>query len=135
MYKVLIIIAIIVVVVGSGWWFLTAQPGQQNKTTSSSSQSSSTDKSGGITIVFTDDGFEQQNYTVGAGQTVTVKNESSLEVQFSSDEHPTHTDNPELNMDILTLGEQGSFIPERTGDWGIHDHEHPEFITTLIVTN
>ena len=119
-----------------------SQPAQTTETETSTSTTpeaqqpaTTTDEVAGITIVFTDDGFEQQSYTVAAGQTVTVKNQSSIEVEFSSDEHPTHTDNPELNMDVLDPGEQGTFTPDRAGEWGIHDHEHPEFTTTLTVTD
>lgn len=140
-----IITIVVIILVGAGaWWFLAAQPAQPETTETKTSTSTTpdtqqpattTDEIAGITIVFTDDGFEQQNYTVAAGQTVTVKNESSIEVEFSSDDHPTHRDNPELNMDVLSPGEQDTFTPDRAGDWGIHDHEHPEFTTTLTITN
>lgn len=140
---VAIITIFVIVLVGAGaWWFLTAQPTQTTETRTSTSTTPetqqpapATNEIAGITIVFTDDGFEQQNYTVAAGQTVTVKNESSITVEFSSDDHPTHRDNPELNMDALDPGEQGSFTPDRAGKWGIHDHEHPEFTTTLTITD
>lgn len=126
------IISVVVVLVTLGtWWFLTAQT---NQPLENSNNQISTPSANGITIVFTDNGFQQQNYSVAAGQTVTVKNESSIVVQFSSDEHPTHTDNPELNMNELQPGEQDIIAPDTAGKWGIHDHEHPEFTTTLIVT-
>lgn len=137
-----IIVIVIIALTGFGtWWFVTSQPAQQSTTSENStttpetSQTTpTTDTSAGITIVFTSNGFEKQNYSVAKGQTVAVKNNSNIVVEFSSDEHPTHTDNPELNMDVLQPGQQGTFTPERTGTWGIHDHEHPEFTTTLTVT-
>jgi plastocyanin len=115
------------------------QQGQQsapaeNKPTNQPSQNTQPSVEG-IAIVFTDKGFEKSSYTVKAGQTVTVKNQSSsLQVQFSSDDHPTHTKNPELNMDILSPGEEDTITPQHVGSWGIHDHQHPEFTTTLVVT-
>jgi hypothetical protein len=136
---VAVITIVIIILVGLGaWWFLTAQPAKNSTTASSQTTSenqTSAPSTDGITIVFTNNGFEQQNYAVAAGQTVTVKNESSIELEFSSDEHPTHTDNPELNMEILQPGKQTTFTPTEAGTWGIHDHEHPEFTTTLTVTD
>ncbi len=123
------------------WWFIMAQPGTSNKdsTPSTSRQSTetttaTTPTASGITIVFTDDGFEKQSYTVAAGQSVTVKNNSTIEVEFSSDDHPTHTDNSELNMDVLFPGKEQTFIPTKAGTWGIHNHKQPELTTTLVVT-
>ena len=138
---VITIITVILIGIGT-WWFLSAQPTQPAQTTSSPSTppktqepATSTEESNGATIVFTDNGFAQQNYSVAAGQAVTVKNESSIAVEFSSDEHPTHRDNPELNMNALQPGQQESFTPSRTGEWGVHDHIHPQFTTMLAVTN
>jgi hypothetical protein len=146
MPKPLIIVLSVVIIALGGlgtWWFLSAQPNEPAETTGSSTSTTQTPPPAstaeepvtGVLIVFTDSGFERQNYTVPSGETVTVKNESSMVVEFSSDEHPTHTDNPELNMDALQPGQQDTFTPTRTGEWGIHDHEHPEFTTTLTVIN
>jgi len=138
---VITIITVILIGIGT-WWFLSAQPTQPAQTTSSTlappetqEPATSAEESNGTTIVFTDNGFEQQNYYVAAGQNVTVKNESSIAVEFSSDEHPTHRDNPELNMNALQPGQQESFTPSRSGEWGIHDHLQPQFTTALTVTN
>jgi len=138
-----VITVVVVIFMGLGaWLFLSAQPAQPTQTTSSTSTPPATqepaptaEESNGATIVFTDNGFAQQNYSVAAGQAVTVKNESSIAVEFSSDEHPTHRDNPELNMNALQPGQQESFTPSRTGEWGVHDHIHPQFTTMLAVTN
>lgn len=145
MPKPLIIVLSIVVVTLAGlatWWFLTAQSNEPAKTTGSSTSTTKTpppvstaeEPVTGVLIVFTDSGFERQNYTVPAGQTVTIKNESSMVVELSSDEHPTHTDNPELNMGAIEPGEQNTITPQRTGEWGVHNHKQPEFTTTLTVT-
>ncbi len=139
-----IIIIVIVALAGVGtWWFLTSQSPEES--TTSESQTSTTSEtqepapvannSAGIMILFTNDGFDKQNYSVAKGKTVTVENDSTLVLQFSSDEHPTHTNNPELNMEAIQPGQQRTFTPERTGEWGIHDHEHPEFTTKLTVTD
>ena len=136
---IIIIIAILIIVVlGLAiWWFLSATP-SNDTTNSGSTQSPATvstpETTPTLTIVFTDTGFERENYSVKTGDTILVKNTASIDVEFSSDEHPSHTDNPELNMRVLKPGEQGTVTPRNPGTWGIHDHEHAQFTTTLTVT-
>lgn len=84
-------------------------------------------------ITFTDDGFDKSTYTFPAGKTVTVKNNSSMDVQFSSDDHPSHRDNPELNMEVLAAGESGTFTPPGKGTYGFHDHINDQFTGTIVV--
>ena len=134
-----------VVLLGLGVWALNANPQKSTDTsqqTSPSTTQSTTQTSPdtntvatGETIVFTDNGFEKSRYTVKANQPLTVKNNSSIDVEFSSDDHPTHRDNPELNMGILKPGQEGTITPEKTGTFGIHDHEHPQYTTTVVVEN
>jgi len=134
MSKILITVlaSVIVILVSLGaWWSLTAKPTEIVP----KSNTSNNNETASLTIIFTDNGFQQQSYSIVAGETVAVKNESPMIIKFSSDEHPTHTENTELNMESLNPGEQGLFTPTRAGEWGVHDHEHPEFTTKLIVTN
>ncbi|HEY1085205.1 MAG TPA: cupredoxin domain-containing protein [Candidatus Saccharimonadales bacterium] len=79
-------------------------------------------------------GFEPNSYDVKKGQKVTVKNESNQPVQFSSDDHPAHTDETELNLPVLQPGESASFTPSRVGEWGFHDHLNDNFVGLLKVT-
>lgn len=85
------------------------------------------------TITFTDDGFLPSTLTVKAGTEVTVKNDSSRSVQFSSDNHPTHTKQSELNLAVLEPGESATFTPTQTGAWGFHDHLNASETGTLTV--
>lgn len=87
----------------------------------------------GAVITFTDDGFDKSTYTFAAGQAITVKNESSMDLQFSSDDHPTHRDHTELNMEVLGAGESGTFTPAGKGTYGFHDHINDQFEGTLII--
>lgn len=75
-----------------------------------------------ITIRFTDQGFEPQTISVKRGTTIVVKNDSSRDVQFSSDDHPTHLENREMNLATLEPGESDSFFANTAGSWGFHDH-------------
>lgn len=84
-------------------------------------------------IVFTDDGFEPKEITVSKGTTVTVKNSSSKNVQFSSGDHPTHMANPEMNLRELSPGESASFTAVTAGEHSFHDHIDASNTGTLTV--
>lgn len=86
------------------------------------------------TITFTNAGFTPGSLTVKKGATITVKNTSSTEVQFSSDDHPTHRLNTEMNLKTLQPGESASFTAETVGTHGFHDHIDDSKTGTLIVT-
>lgn len=86
-----------------------------------------------VVIRYTDAGFEQSSYTVTKGQLVKVINESSRTLEFSSDSHPTHQLNDELNLLPMEPGEEMYFTPEKVGSWGIHDHLKASETTTLVV--
>lgn len=73
-------------------------------------------------ITFSDSGFSPAALTVKAGSTVTVKNTSSHSVQLSSNDHPTHMLNPELNMNTIISGGTGNITVTKVGTWGYHDH-------------
>lgn len=88
----------------------------------------------GTTIVFTDQGFEKDSYTVKKGQRVEVKNQSNTQLQFSSDSHPTHTDDTELNLSVLQPGGSASFTPNKVGEQGFHDHIQSQYTGLLKVT-
>lgn len=108
------------------------QATEQRKATTPEAKSSKA-VVGSTVITFTDKGFDKSTYTAKAGEAVTVKNASSNDLQFSSGEHPTHREHPELNMDILAPGESGTVLPAGKGTYSFHDHIEPQFTGTLIV--
>ena len=140
---VLIVIAVIVVLAVAGVAVMIfanqsqAPTTTQNEETGSNSQ---TDANAGnttsetATITFTNNGFSPATLTVKKGTKVTVVNSSSSDVQFSSDDHPTHREDPEINMEILTPGESGSFTVTTVGTHGFHDHVDDSKTGTLVVT-
>lgn len=123
---------------GAAMYILMKQPDEtlksNEKTTSQNSTQSELVKAGAI-IIFTNSGFEKNSYTVKKGQMVEVKNQSSTQLEFSSDNHPTHTDEPELNLSVLRPGQSASFTPTETGNHGFHDHLQAQYAGTLIVTD
>lgn len=88
---------------------------------------------GSTVVTFTDDGFEKQEYTVKAGKSLVIKNESSQPMQFSSDDHPTHMLNGELNATEISPGETTKLTPLTPGTYGIHDHVRSQFTTVVEV--
>ena len=107
----------------------------ESASTNTKQTASETPLNSSLTIVFTDSGFEQSKYTVKKGQTITVKNQSSNELEFASDDHPTHRQQPELNTATTAPGESTNFTPTKTGTWGFHDHIRSQFTGELIVTD
>lgn len=87
-----------------------------------------------VEIVFTDDGYDKEKYTVKAGETLLIKNDSSQTLQLSSDDHPTHTLNGELNASPVAPGETTELTPTTPGTYGIHDHIRSQFTTVVEVT-
>lgn len=85
------------------------------------------------TIVFTDKGFTQSTYTFPDGMKIKVHNQSNQDLQFSSDNHPTHTEHTELNMRTLKPGESDTFTPAGKGSYEFHDHLNARYTGTLVI--
>lgn len=144
-----LIIGLVLIVVGGALliWTLTgkkaeAPAGESTTDTSVNTQGSvdngdepvSNEQPTSATIVFTNDGFSPQELEVKVGTVVTVRNESSTRVQFSSDDHPTHLENQGMNLRVLNPGESASFTADKVGTWGFHDHIDDSMTGTLVVT-
>lgn len=100
-----------------------------------------------VTVRVTETGFEPAVVTVAPGESVSFRIERA-ESWVASDVHPTHTSYP--GSDIrrcgtdttqmfdacrpYTRGEEYVFRFEKSGEWRYHDHLHPEFSGTIIVT-
>jgi plastocyanin len=108
---------------------ITAPKDETQQTTSNDANSDAK-----VDVVFTDNGFEKDKYTVKSGETLLIKNDSSDTLQFSSDDHPTHRLNGELNAPAIGPGETTELTPEKVGTYGIHDHIHSQFTTVVEVT-
>lgn len=104
-----------------------------SSTNSGSQNGSNSDNSSSATITYTDSGFSPATLTVKAGTTVTIINTSSQTIQFDSDPHPAHTDDPELNVGTIAPGESKTFKATTTGTFGFHNHLDPNATGTLVV--
>lgn len=87
------------------------------------------------TITYTDTGFKMSLDNLKVGSTVLVINDSSETLQFSSDPHPQHTENPELNLPVLRPGEQETIVITEPGTWGFHNHLNDNHSASITVTD
>jgi len=138
-----VIVAIIIVAVIAGGAVLLSKksddktPGDsstsQNQNNGAASDNSSDDSASAngndngnmaveVTIKYNGTGFTLSSDRMKAGGTVRVVNDSQDDLGFDSDPHPVHTDNPELNAGDIAPGESKTFVIDKKGTWGFHNH-------------
>jgi plastocyanin len=140
--KVIIALAVVVVLGGAIWAFIAIrdqtstdsttandQPASnsQSSTPSNASSTSATD------ITYTDQGFSPKSLTVKAGTMIKIINKSSGPLEFSSDDHPTHTKHPEFNLDTISAGSEETLEAKTGGTWGYHNHLRAQDTGIIIV--
>lgn len=142
--KIIIICLIGIIIVG-GSAYLLARNGTSPKTDTSETPSQATGDSGSpaetdtppadatATITYTNNGFNPKTLTITAGATVVIKNQSSEDLLFSSNDHPTHTHNDELNEAALGPDQSQTITPTTKGTWGFHNHLDANKTGTLVV--
>lgn len=141
--KAWIIGIVAVVVIGGGGYLLLHKDSNKSDQPSQSSASQSSETSNesnntpsqpaAATITYSDNGFSPATVTVKSGDTVAIKNTSSQPLQFDSDPHPDHTDDPELNVGIVNPGKEATFTVTTTGSHGYHNHLNSSDRGTIIV--
>ncbi len=139
------IIAVIVVVLAlAGGAFALSQKNSDKTGSSTTNPTSSTtttptntnttsEASSENTITYTNDGFSPATLTVKSGTKITIKNDSSHALQFDSDPHPVHTDDPELNVGVVSPGKSMTFTATNTGSHGYHNHLNSSDTGTIVV--
>jgi hypothetical protein len=137
------VIALILIIVGVGAavYAMTRDAGKKEDTTAKTTEAPTGPVNKDYvapdpllpTIVFNNDGFTQKEYRFPAGTAIKVDNQSDMDMQFSSDDHPSHKDHSELNMKLLGAGESGTFTPPGKGTYGFHDHINDQYAGTLII--
>lgn len=141
---IIITIIIAIVLLAGVAFFLTRDANAPASETTDNTTQPSTDTSNqqngtnqqptaGVTIVYTNTGFVKQTITVGAGDTVHVQNDSDNTLDFSSDDHPTHREQPILNLGDIAPGQSKTLVMNTTGTWGFHNHDNAAHTGTLVV--
>lgn len=133
--KIIIVLVAIVVLAGGAWAFIAVQPKASAPSGTRSSSSNANDQSqANVEIIYTDEGFSPQSLSVKKNTVIKIVNHSSGPLEFSSDDHPTHLKDPELNMSTLPSGESGTVEVTKPGTWGFHNHLKSRDGGSLTVT-
>lgn len=111
----------------------TTQTPTTDNSSNSSTNTSKPDSGKAASLTFSDNGFSPATLTVKTGTAITITNNSSSDVQFQSDPHPAHTDDPELNVGIISAGQSKSFTVITTGTHGYHNHLDSTQTGTIVV--
>ncbi len=86
-------------------------------------------------VAYTDNGFEPNELAVTVGQTVIFVNNSSRSMWVASDDHPTHTDDPDFDDGQgVGPGEAFAYTFDEVGEWGYHNHLNDSDEGTITVT-
>jgi plastocyanin len=130
--NILIGLIVVVALAGAVYVVLGRSPSSTQQPSQSSSGFTESNAQASATITYTDNGFEPGSVTVKVGDTIAIKNNSSSNLQFESDPHPVHTDDPELNVGSVAPGSSMSFKVTTKGTHGYHNHLNPNQRGTII---
>jgi plastocyanin len=146
MSKAIIAIIVAVVIGGGGYLVLHKNSNDSSKKSNASALSQASSSSGNssqgttnssqpvvATITYSNNGFSPSTVTIKAGDTIAIKNTSSRDLQFDSDPHPSHTDDEELNVGIVSSGQTMTLKVGKTGSHGYHNHLNPSDTGTIVV--
>src|SRR6266498_4463725 len=93
MSKKIIISVVLLILLGAGAYLFLKQ--SNTTTTTTNVTNTQTNKPATATITYSDSGYSPAEITVKSGDTVEIKNTTSSTMQFDSDPHPIHTDDPD----------------------------------------
>jgi hypothetical protein len=100
---------------------------------SSSSQNTVQEKDVATTIIYTDQGFQPNLYTIDANNYIRVRNNSNRSLQFMSDPVETNSDELELNLGVINPGDNVKVYISQKGTWGYHNALNANDIGQIIV--
>ena len=87
-------------------------------------------------VKYTTAGFSPVTLTVKKGTTVKFVNTSGQKMSVASDPHPSHTNYPEFDQfkSDAKGKDEYSFVFDKAGAWGYHDHFKASNKGTVVVT-
>ncbi len=85
-------------------------------------------------IVLSDQGFLPKTVSVKKGTRVVWINNSKDTATVNSDDHPSHTKSPVLNLGEFEPGSNLQLILDKPGTYSYHNHLNPEMTGTVIIT-
>jgi plastocyanin len=111
----------------------TTSTSQQTPASSDTEPTNDEEQAVAATITYTDSGFEPSSLTVKSGDAIRVENKSSRSLSFNSDDHPSHTEQGELNVGNVSPGSSRVFTVTTKGTWGFHNHDNASHTGSLRV--
>ncbi|OGG03912.1 hypothetical protein A2W14_05585 [Candidatus Gottesmanbacteria bacterium RBG_16_37_8] len=86
-------------------------------------------------VNYSDKGFTPQEVTIKLGSAVTWTNNSKKSMYVASNDHPSHDLYPQFDQ-LSAVGNSGqySFVFDKVGSWGYHNHASPSDTARVIVT-
>lgn len=124
--KIIIAILIVAIIALAAVMLNKDKPSESSSTATnkSSQQKSEQSDSTDVAALITFDGkdFKLSTDRVMSGEKVKIVNNSQTDLEFDSDPHPVHTDNKELNVDLVAPGDSKTFTLTKKGKWGFHNH-------------
>lgn len=135
MNKLIIGLIAAVIIVGGGF-ALTRNSNNSNATKSTqptTANPSTNSQTVSNTVTYNGNSFSPTHLIVKSGTVVTIKNTSSEDLQFQSDPHPVHTDDPDLNVGVVNPGQSKTFTVTKKGAFGYHDHLNPSEKGTITI--
>ncbi|HET6747562.1 MAG TPA: cupredoxin domain-containing protein [Candidatus Saccharimonadales bacterium] len=141
MNKKIIVALVVVFVLGAGAWaYMATRPNASAPQSTNPDNRDHTDSSPSESPVattelhYTDSGFSPKSITAKVGTKIHITNQSSVPLQFSSDDHPTHTLHPEFNLGTIAAGADEELELKTVGTWGYHNHLKSEDTGSITVT-
>jgi plastocyanin len=139
--KLIVALAVVIVLGGALWAYFATRPNAsapQNDTSTSDHPRGEEDDTSeaaveGTELTYTDEGFSPKSLSVKAGTTIKIMNKSAGPLEFSSDDHPTHTKHPEFNLMTIQAGGEEALEVKTTGTWGYHNHLKAQDSGTITV--
>lgn len=133
--KLIFAIVVVAIVAVSLILFLGKKPAKQGDSSTDTNQSSSSEQDQVASATITYDGttFSPATVAVEAGSAIQVVNNASDAVEPSSDPHPVHTANPEINFGDIAPGESKTVTVTTKGTWGYHNHYDKNQKGTIVV--
>ncbi len=87
-----------------------------------------------VSVVLTDGGFEPSEFYIRRGTQVTFTTTRANQFWPASNTHPDHDIYPEFDSKRpLKTDESWSFVFEKVGAWGFHDHVRSYFTGKVYV--
>ena len=91
-------------------------------------------QSGEVVIEMTSDGYFPDEIKITKGTKVTFKNSDTFYHWPASDLHPSHNQYADFDpRKTIEPGESWSFVFDKVGEWGMHDHISPYMIGKIFV--